>query len=223
MDTKDTSPDPAPAPVQAARKWPRRVAIGFVLTGVLAGGALWYLGRETTLQMIAQRLAKASGGKLTLTGVSGSLYGAMHIDRIVWRTDEQLVIANKIDLRWSPRQIVSSGVLVDSLHAASLRMETLKESEERTPMPASLAPPFPIAINDARLAPAETIAAIIERRKGSDFRLAVDTVSTPKAAKLPRDLAGLPMVYEGDALLPHPGMAKWVEARVRDARSVASK
>ena len=41
--------------------------------------------------------------------------------------------------------------------------------------------------------------------------------------KLPRDLAGLPMVYEGDALLPHPGMAKWVEARVRDARSVASK
>lgn len=34
--------------------------------------------------------------------------------------------------------------------------------------------------------------------------------------KFPRDLAGLPVVYRGDALLPHPGMARWVEARVRE-------
>lgn len=36
--------------------------------------------------------------------------------------------------------------------------------------------------------------------------------------KLPRDLAGLPIIYQGDALLPHPGMARWVEARVRESR-----
>lgn len=36
--------------------------------------------------------------------------------------------------------------------------------------------------------------------------------------KLPKDLAGLPIVYQGDALLPHPGMARWVEARVRVSR-----
>ncbi|MBQ5940706.1 translocation/assembly module TamB domain-containing protein [Massilia sp. AB1] len=166
MDTKDTPPDQAqaPAPAPRKRKWPRRVAIGVAITGVLVGGALWYLGRETTLQMIAQRVAKASGGKLTLSGVSGSLYGAMHIERMVWRTDEQLVIANKIDLQWSPRQIVSSGVLVDSLHAASLRMETLKESDEPTTMPASLAPPFPIAVNDARLAQATFVNQGAETR-----------------------------------------------------------
>lgn len=35
--------------------------------------------------------------------------------------------------------------------------------------------------------------------------------------KIPRDLAGLPIVYSGEALLPHPGLARWVEARVRDA------
>jgi sirohydrochlorin ferrochelatase len=34
---------------------------------------------------------------------------------------------------------------------------------------------------------------------------------------LPRDLAGLAIAYSGEALLPHPGMARWVEARVRDA------
>lgn len=32
--------------------------------------------------------------------------------------------------------------------------------------------------------------------------------------KIPADLAGLPVVYTGDALLPHEGLARWVEARV---------
>jgi sirohydrochlorin cobaltochelatase len=43
---------------------------------------------------------------------------------------------------------------------------------------------------------------------------------------LPRDLAGLPIVYDGAALLPHPAMARWVEARVREATTgsgIASK
>ena len=35
--------------------------------------------------------------------------------------------------------------------------------------------------------------------------------------KLPADLAGLPIRYSGEALLPHPAMARWVEARVREA------
>src|SRR5690606_38725563 len=34
--------------------------------------------------------------------------------------------------------------------------------------------------------------------------------------KFPADLAGLPVVYGGQALLPHPGLARWVEARVRE-------
>lgn len=38
--------------------------------------------------------------------------------------------------------------------------------------------------------------------------------------KLPRDLAGLPVIYSGEALLPHPGLARWIEARVRDAGAI---
>lgn len=34
-------------------------------------------------------------------------------------------------------------------------------------------------------------------------------------AKLGKVQAGLPIVYNGDALLPHPGLARWIEARVR--------
>lgn len=33
--------------------------------------------------------------------------------------------------------------------------------------------------------------------------------------KLPRDLAGLPIVYSGETLLPHPLLARWIEARVQ--------
>jgi sirohydrochlorin ferrochelatase len=32
---------------------------------------------------------------------------------------------------------------------------------------------------------------------------------------IPKGLGGLPVVYGGETLLPHPGMARWVEARVR--------
>jgi sirohydrochlorin ferrochelatase len=32
--------------------------------------------------------------------------------------------------------------------------------------------------------------------------------------KIPADLAGLPVIYSGDALLPHEGLARWIEARV---------
>jgi sirohydrochlorin cobaltochelatase len=37
--------------------------------------------------------------------------------------------------------------------------------------------------------------------------------------KLPKDLEGLPIVYTGEALFPHEGMARWVEARVKEATS----
>lgn len=35
--------------------------------------------------------------------------------------------------------------------------------------------------------------------------------------KLPNDLRGLPIVYSGEPLLPHPEMSRWIEDRVRDA------
>lgn len=34
--------------------------------------------------------------------------------------------------------------------------------------------------------------------------------------KFRRDLEGLPVVYSGEPLLPHPGLARWIESRVRE-------
>ena len=150
MEADQQTPQ-TPAPV---RRWPRRVGIGVVVVGVVLGGAVWYLGRETTLQMIAQRVANASGGKLTLSGVSGSLYGHMHIGHVVFRSETSVTTADDIDIDWKPWQYLSRGVEIDKLYARVVRVETLKESTEPTTMPTRLAPPFKIAVEDARLAKA---------------------------------------------------------------------
>jgi translocation and assembly module TamB len=151
MEADKQPPAPQTAPV---RRWPRRVGIGVVVVGVVLGGAVWYLGRETTLQMIAQRVAGASGGKLTLSGVTGSLYGHMHIGHVVFRTETSVTTADDIDIDWKPWQYLSRGVEIDKLTARVLRVETLKPSEEPVTMPKQLAPPFKVAVEDARLAQA---------------------------------------------------------------------
>jgi pseudouridine kinase len=43
--------------------------------------------------------------------------------------------------------------------------------------------------------PAETLAALVSRRGGARFRLAVNTVSSPKALRLPKDLSGVDLVF----------------------------
>ncbi|MCC6069509.1 translocation/assembly module TamB domain-containing protein [Massilia sp. GCM10020059] len=150
MTTEETTPPQAPAPHK--RRWPRYVAIGLGATGVLLAGAYWYLGRETTLQMLAQRVASASGGSIVITGVRGSLYGAMQMDSLVYRSPEQLITAKKLDIDWSPWQYLSSGIAISKLHVASVQVDTLRESEEPAKMPVSLAPPFTLSIADARVA-----------------------------------------------------------------------
>ncbi len=36
-----------------------------------------------------------------------------------------------------------------------------------------------------------------------------------------KDLAGLPVVYSGDPLLPHPALSQWLESRVAGGQAVA--
>lgn len=42
--------------------------------------------------------------------------------------------------------------------------------------------------------PPDTLAALLARRRAGGYRLAVDTVSTPKAVRLPRDLTGVDLI-----------------------------
>lgn len=57
--------------------------------------------------------------------------------------------------------------------------------------------------------PAETLAALIEKRRDAKFRLAIDAVSTVKAMRLPKDLSGIDLLFmnmdEANAVLKRNG------------------
>ncbi|MDB5960402.1 MAG: hypothetical protein JWP59_1696, partial [Massilia sp.] len=138
-------------PPPKKRRWPRRLAIAAAITVAIAAGAYWYGGRESTLQSVAQRIATSSGGAIVITGVTGSLYGAMHIDHLVFKSPQQQIDADNIDIAWSPFQYLSKGVAVNKLYVKALTTRSLKESEPAK-MPVSLAAPFNLSIDDARIA-----------------------------------------------------------------------
>ena len=150
MNDAVTTPDTPVTPAPRARRWPRRVAIGVAVTGALLAGAYWYLGRESTLQSLAERVARESGGSIVITGVKGSLYSSMELGKIVFRSPEQLMTAENVSIDWSPFQYLTKGIAINHLHVKTLRVDTLRESEPAK-MPVSLAAPFLLQLNDARI------------------------------------------------------------------------
>ncbi|WP_286159195.1 hypothetical protein [Janthinobacterium sp. HH01] len=148
--TPDAPTTATPASAPARRRWPRRVLISLVVLVALLAGAFWLLGRESTLQQLVQRISNASGGQVSVTGVSGSLYHRMHIDRLVYRSKDSVITADNIDINWSPLQYFSEGLSISELHVAALTVRSLGPSEPAK-MPASLAAPFRLSLSDARL------------------------------------------------------------------------
>ncbi len=161
MDTPPNPPPPPPPPhgtptppgapaAPAGRKWLRRVLGGGAVTLAVLGGAVWLLGRETTLQQIVAQVARASGGQVVVSGVTGSLYGRMHIGRIVYRDESGVLTLEDIDIDWSPLQYFSEGVAISQLHVAQAESRATGPSKPPV-MPASIAPPFRLRISDGRV------------------------------------------------------------------------
>lgn len=154
-DTTTPPPEGEPpatsaAPAASARRWPRRLLLGSLLVLALLAAAFWLLGRESTLQQLVQRIASASGGQITVSDVSGSLYHRMHIGHLVYRSEDSVITAEQIDINWSPLQYFSAGLSVSQLHVAALTVQSLKESAPPT-LPASLSLPFALHLADARI------------------------------------------------------------------------
>ncbi|WBS03625.1 translocation/assembly module TamB domain-containing protein [Pseudoduganella sp. SL102] len=161
--------DNAPLP-RKERRWLRRTLIGTGITVVVLGGAIWLLGRETTLQQIAERVARASGGAITITGVTGSLYNHMHIGRVVYKGKTSTITADNIDIDWSPLQFFSSGIEISELRVQSVLMQTTAEDDEPLTVPATLAPPFRISVDDARLLKLTMVGLTGTRNEVTDIR-----------------------------------------------------
>ncbi len=134
----------------AGRKWLRRTLIGGGVTLAVLGGALWLLGRETTLQQIMAQIARSSGASIVVTGVSGSLYGRMHIGHVTYRDESSVLTLDDVDINWSPLQYFSDGVAISELHVARAESRATGPSQPAV-MPASITPPFRLSISDGRV------------------------------------------------------------------------
>ena len=147
MDTPRKPPAP---PAAAGRAWLRRALIGSGVTLAVLGGAVWLLGRETTLQRIVAQIARSSGGQIVVTGISGSLYGRMHIGHVTYRDESSVLTLDNVDINWSPLQYFSEGVAISELHVAQAESRATGPSKPSV-MPASITPPFRLRISDGRI------------------------------------------------------------------------
>lgn len=67
------------------------------------------------------------------------------------------------------------------------------------------------------------LIALQREATGRDVVVVPVLVAPGKVSRetLPRDLQGLPIAWSGEVLLPHPAMARWVEASVRRAATTS--
>jgi translocation and assembly module TamB len=111
----------------------------------------WFSGREATLQRLLQTVANASGGTLAVSGVSGSLHGAMHVQRLIYRNPQHHVVAEQVDLVWAPWQLLTGDIAILQLRARTLTVENLPAPETPPQLPQTLALPVALNIDHAEI------------------------------------------------------------------------
>jgi sirohydrochlorin ferrochelatase len=82
----------------------------------------------------------------------------------------------------------------------------------------------PARVREEAVARVRELIQLQHQLTGRDVVVVPVLISTGRVSteKLPNDLKGLPISYTEEGLLPHAGMARWVEARVRGAARALS-
>jgi translocation and assembly module TamB len=119
-----------------------------LLTGVLIGGAMWFLSTESGLRWVVEKAHSLTEGKLTLEGTAGSLAGTTRVARLTYSDKDLEFIAENLEFTWSPRSLFSRSVVVDSLSASQVTLD-IKPSNGVNAPPASLALPWTIDVRRA--------------------------------------------------------------------------
>jgi translocation and assembly module TamB len=130
----------------------RRLRILAVTTVVLAllGLALWQLHDRLLARLIAQAV-EASGGRLTVDAIQGSLTDGLRVGRLSWRDPAGLQLdleAARLRLRWP--ELLRGRVSISSLAAERLVLG-LPAGDGPPALPATIALPMPFELRAARL------------------------------------------------------------------------
>ncbi len=121
------------------------LALVALLAGALLGAAIWFATGKSGLDWAVGEAARRSAGQLVFEGATGSLAGKMHVARITYSDKGWQVVAEDVDLAWSPRALLSRRLSVAALTATRVFLE-LRASGGPTALPPSLALPWPVDI-----------------------------------------------------------------------------
>jgi translocation and assembly module TamB len=119
---------------------------------LIVAGLIWLAGSEWGLQQAARALEQYSGGRVSAKGVTGSLYGPLHLDELVVQTDTRLVHLGGLDLDWTPKALLQRKLVISRLDADELAIRQIKPSSKPLTLPASLHLPLGVSIAPIRLA-----------------------------------------------------------------------
>ncbi len=131
----------------------RVAAISLLLFICAVGGLLWVTGSEFMLRTLVERAVNASAGKLVVTGMHGSLYGSLRIDRVSYGNEFQTIEAQQLELDWSLRGLLLHRQLrISKLQVQQLDVDVIKVDPEPWQAPQSLSLPVLVDIPAARIA-----------------------------------------------------------------------
>src|SRR5437867_4675848 len=114
------------------------LAVAALLVGALLGAALWFATGKSGLDWAAGEASRRSAGRLVFEGATGSLAGKMHVARITYADEGWRIVADDVDLEWSPRALLSRRLSVAALTATRVFLE-LRAGGSPTALPPSLA------------------------------------------------------------------------------------
>jgi translocation and assembly module TamB len=128
-----------------------------LLAGALLGAALWFATGKSGLDWAVGEAARRSAGRLVFEGATGSLAGQMHVARITYSDEGWQVVADDVDLEWSPRALLSRRLSVAALTATRVRVD-LRAGGGTTALPPSLALPLPVDIERVAIGRVDAIS-----------------------------------------------------------------
>ncbi|HWZ74287.1 MAG TPA: translocation/assembly module TamB domain-containing protein [Casimicrobiaceae bacterium] len=155
-----------------------------LLTGLLIGGAAWFLSSESGLRWVVEEVRSRTGEKLKLEGTAGSLAGTMRIARLTYTDKDLGFVAENVEFTWSPRALFSRSVVIDSLSASQVTLD-IKAGDKVNSPPVSLALPWSIDVRRAFIERLDVasgsnrwrFARLAFRYAGGDKRHALDELA----------------------------------------------
>lgn len=135
------------------RRWGKPVlSVGAGLL-LIVGMLVWIGGTQTMLRLLAGQAMARSSGQLSLTGVSGSLYGPLRIQALRYQDPAIRIAADNIELDWKPWQLLTQGrVELGLLKIGVIGIRIGELSTDPLPLPDTLRLPVQLTIPGAEIA-----------------------------------------------------------------------